>query len=96
MLGHALVGVQFAFGDRGDEFVVRSEDEVSDFLDVWCDGRREEHALSVGCGFVGETFDNILQCVHKSHIEQSICFVEDEGIEIAEGVDDAFIAEMVE
>ena len=59
MLGDMLVGVQFAGWDRGDDFVVRGEDEMYDFLDMWCDSGREKYALSVCCCLVRETVDDI-------------------------------------
>lgn len=77
MLRYALVSVELAFRDRGDEFVAFGEDELGDFLDVRRDRRGEEHALSVGLLFVWEALDDVFEGVEEAHVEESVGFIKD-------------------
>ena len=63
------MGVQFSFWDGGDEFVIWREHEVSDFLDVGCDGGGEEHPLTIRGSLVRKAFDNVFQRIHEPHIQ---------------------------
>lgn len=95
MLGDALVRVELAFWDGGDELVVFGEDELCYFLHVGCDCRGEEHALAVGLFFVREALDDVFEGVKEAHVEQTVGFIKDESVEVAEGVDDSAVAKMV-
>lgn len=95
MLGDTLVGVELAFGDGGDKFVVFGEDELCYFLHVGSNCGGEEHALAIGLFFVWEAFDDVFEGVEEAHVEQAVGFVENECVEVAEGVDDSAVAKVV-
>lgn len=94
-LGNSLVSVDLALGYCRDEFVILVQDEVGEFLNVRGNGGREEHTLTL-CGvLVWETGNDILKSCHETHIKKSISFIQNKGIEVAEGVANAFIAEVI-
>lgn len=95
-LGNALVGVDLADGDGGDELVAGREHKTGDLLDVGGHGGGEEHALAVGALLVGQMADNIAEGLHEAHVEQTVGLIEDERVQPAQRVDDVFVGHVVD
>ena len=81
--------------NSGDELVARCEDKMSELLNMGCDGCGEEHSLALRHLLVGQTSDDLLEVLHETHVKQSIGLVQNQCVEIAEGVCDLSVSKVI-